>query len=153
MPYVSVVTNVPMNAAKTAAVLEAVTEAVAQGTGKGAKYVMASVLPGTPMRFTKGDGPCAYVEVKSLQMPSSQTPGLTHLLMEALAACAGIDGERVYIEYASGSLDMWGMGRPAGAKTMMMQKSLDAGAPPKRGDADAKAEKAKTSRSGSPRRQ
>ena len=125
MPYVSVVTNVPMDAVKTAAVTEAVIEAVARGTGKGAKYVMASVTAGTPMRFAGGGGPCAYVEVKSLRMPPSQTPGLTHLLMEALGTWAGIDGGRIYIEYASGSLDMWGMGRAAGATTMLMQKPLD----------------------------
>jgi len=85
-----------------------VTEAVARGTEKPAKYVMASVLPGTPMRFN-GDGPCAYVEVKSLGMPTSQTPELTRLLMDALKAAAGIGDGKTYIEYASGTRDMWGM--------------------------------------------
>ena len=109
MPYVSVVTNVPMDAAKTATVLEALTEAVARGTEKEAKYMMASVLPGTPMRFAGTDGPCAYVEVKSLGMPASQAPKLTSLLMEALSATAGIENGRIYIEYTSGARDMWGM--------------------------------------------
>jgi hypothetical protein len=49
------------------------------------------------------------VEVKSLGMPASQAPELTRLLMEAMRASAGIGDGRTYIEYASGTRDMWGM--------------------------------------------
>ncbi|MGD8630473.1 MAG: phenylpyruvate tautomerase MIF-related protein, partial [Gammaproteobacteria bacterium] len=52
--------------------------------------------------------PLAYLELKSIGLPESRTADLSRALCEMLADAAGIDPDRVYIEFTDAPRKMWG---------------------------------------------
>lgn len=108
MPYLSIQTNGVIADADKASLLKTASSLVAKSLGKPERYVMVAIEPQTPMTFGGSDAPCAYLELKSIGLSSSQTAGLSSELAALMNATAGISQDRVYIEFSDASGAFWG---------------------------------------------
>lgn len=108
MPYLNIQTNNELGAGKRAEVMSALSAAVAEQLGKSERYVMVALQSSAPMLFGGGDAPTAYVELKSIGLPGSETPHLARALCEVVHQELAIPPERVYIEFTDVARHMWG---------------------------------------------
>jgi len=80
----------------------------ASALSKPESYVMVNLSHGKPMMFAGSDAPLAYIELKSLGMPSHATSELSATLCGMLEKELGIAKGRVYIEFSGPERHMWG---------------------------------------------
>ena len=69
---------------------------------------MVALASPIPMSFAGSDAPTAYLELKSIGLPSSQTKQLSQALCELIDSELTISKDRVYIEFADAPRAMWG---------------------------------------------
>jgi phenylpyruvate tautomerase PptA (4-oxalocrotonate tautomerase family) len=81
---------------------------VATGLGKPEKYVMVTIAPMQPMVFAGSDAPCAYLELKSIGLPTNKTKDLSAALCQLVHDSTGIKADRIYIEFFDAPREMWG---------------------------------------------
>lgn len=108
MPYVSIQTNVTVNEDQTPVLLRKVSAAAAEMLGKPESYVMVALQAPVPMVFGGNDQPLAYLQLKSLGLPESSTPGFSRALCELIQSELDIPAERIYIEFSNPDRHMWG---------------------------------------------
>jgi len=108
MPYLLIRTNQTVGADAQQSLLKKASAVVAEALGKPERYVMVSLEADTPMLFAADDAPCAYLELKSIGLPSGQTPALSSALCKLLGGELSIPADRVYIEFADAPRHMWG---------------------------------------------
>jgi phenylpyruvate tautomerase PptA (4-oxalocrotonate tautomerase family) len=108
MPYLLIKTNVTPADGALAPLLRKASQLAAQALGKPEDYVMVALEHGCPMLFAGSDAPLAYVELKSIGLPKARTAELSALLSRLLHEELGITADRVYIEFASATGDLWG---------------------------------------------
>jgi len=108
MPYVKIQTNRALDPARRAALAGTVSAWTAEQLGKSEAYVMTNIQPDQFMTFAGDDGPCAYVELKSLGLNETQTTALSHGLCALLQQELDIDPARVYIEFSASPRPLWG---------------------------------------------
>lgn len=108
MPYLRIQTNQELGHHKKQELLQQASSAVATGLGKPEKYVMVSIAPMQPMVFAGSDAPCAYLELKSIGLPTNKTKDLSSALCQLIHDTTGIKANRVYIEFADAPREMWG---------------------------------------------
>lgn len=101
MPYVSVATNVPMDAGEAGRVARLVSQCAVQATGKDEQWVMARVEPGQALCYGGTDEPAAYVEFKNVGLDAGACASITDSLCALLSAQCGVPPERVYVEFKS----------------------------------------------------
>jgi len=111
MPYLKIQTNQQVSDASRQQFLAKSSAAVAQGLGKPERYVMVSFDPAVPMLFAGSDGPCAYLELKSIGLPEAKTGDLSQALCELAERELGVPADRVYIEFSDAPRRMWGWDR------------------------------------------
>jgi phenylpyruvate tautomerase len=111
MPYLKVQTNKPTDDSVRGALMTELSAAVASGLGKPERYVMVAIDPALPMVFAGTDEPCAYLELKSIGLPQSQTAALSESLCDIIGTALGITPDRIYIEFADAPRAMWGWNR------------------------------------------
>lgn len=108
MPTLLIRTNQNIDQAPQMALLGRCSQRIATALGKPEAYVMVSIEPGLAMLFAGSDAPCAYLELKSLNLPEETTPALSQTLCDLVGTALTIPGERIYIEFASPQPHMWG---------------------------------------------
>jgi phenylpyruvate tautomerase PptA (4-oxalocrotonate tautomerase family) len=108
MPYLKIQTNQPLDEAAQLALMKKASTTVAGLLGKPENYVMVSIQPAQAMLFAGSDGPLAYLELKSIGLPESETKSLSDSLCTLMAQELDIEKNRTYIEFANASRHMWG---------------------------------------------
>lgn len=108
MPYVKIQTNQNVPEAKAKSLLAKVSQVAAKQLGKPEKYVMVACQGGVPMLLGGSGDATAFVELKSIGLPSAKNKSLSKALCETIAAELSIPGDRVYIEFANAEGNMWG---------------------------------------------
>ena len=108
MPYLKIQTNQTVTPDQAQALITKASELVANELGKPEKYVMVALSPPVPMVFAGTDAPTAYLELKSIGLPSSRTGDLSQALCGLIENDLAISKNRVYIEFADAPRAMWG---------------------------------------------
>ncbi len=112
MPFLRLQTNLEIDEATGNALCRHLSIRIADWLGKPERYVMVAIEPRPrAMCFAGDDGPCAYLELKSLGLPDDRTGELSRLICETLEERLGIDASRVYIEFGSPPRHHWGWNR------------------------------------------
>ncbi len=106
MPLLHVKTNISLNDKRTLAT-QASAKA-AQLLGKPENYVMVIVDDSQTLIFAGSDQPAAYVELKSINLPESETAQLSSALCELISTQTKIEQARIYIEFSNAQRHMWG---------------------------------------------
>jgi phenylpyruvate tautomerase len=108
MPMLKIQTNIILadESKKTLAALASST--VAGILGKPERYVMVGIEENPSMLFGGSDAPLAYLELKSIGLPESQTSEFSARLAKLLEEQLGLPADRVYIEFADAPRNMWG---------------------------------------------
>jgi phenylpyruvate tautomerase PptA (4-oxalocrotonate tautomerase family) len=107
MPLLKIQTNVSLDDSQQQQLLTSASQQVAEALGKPERYVMVMIAPAAPMLFAGEDSPLAYLELKSIGLPESQTADLSAMLCQLMNGY-GIPPDRVYIEFADAPRKMWG---------------------------------------------
>jgi phenylpyruvate tautomerase len=108
MPTLLLKTNQNIDKPQQQALLGLCSQRIARALGKPEAYVMVCIETGLTMLFAGSDAPCAYLELKSINLPEETTPVLSQTLCELVGTALAIPGERIYIEFASPQPHMWG---------------------------------------------
>ena len=108
MPLLKIQTNQPVDAATQQALAVSASQTVADLLGKPERYVMVSVGHNPAMLFGGSDEPLAYLELKSIGLPGSQTADLSRSLCDLLKEKLDLPADRIYIEFSDAPRNMWG---------------------------------------------
>ena len=108
MPYLKIQTNEIITPELERKLLREASTLVSSELGKPEKYVMVNIEPTRPMLFAGTDAPTAYLELKSIGLPESNTKALSAALCKLINDCIGISADRIYIEFADAPRSMWG---------------------------------------------
>jgi len=108
MPYLKIQTNQTSTPDHAELLLGKASQLVATALGKPEQYVMVALAPPVPMLFAGSNAPTAYLELKSIGLPSSLTRDLSQALCSLIENELAISKERIYIEFADAPRPMWG---------------------------------------------
>ena len=108
MPYLKIQTNQELSASDQKALLEKASAIASRELGKPETYVMVTLDPPRPMLFAGTDDPTAYLELKSIGLPTDSTKNLSAALCNLISEELSINKDRVYIEFANAERNMWG---------------------------------------------
>jgi len=108
VPYLLIRTNQNIDAGQQTEVLTAASSCVAEQLGKPEQYVMVSLHQGQAMLFAGSGAPMAYLELKSIGLPESDTAQISKVLCQLINTRLGIDADRIYIEFSNAERHMWG---------------------------------------------
>jgi len=108
MPMLKIQTNATVSEDNKKALVTLASSAVAEMLGKPERYVMVSIEENPSMLFGGSDAPLAYLELKSIGLPESQTSEFSTRLSSLLEEQLGLKADRVYIEFADAARNMWG---------------------------------------------
>jgi len=108
MPMLKIQTNATVSEDNKKALATLASSAVAEMLGKPERYVMVSIEENPSMLFGGSDAPLAYLELKSIGLPESQTSEFSTRLSSLLEEQLGLKADRVYIEFADAARNMWG---------------------------------------------
>jgi len=106
MPLLHIRSNTTISDKKAVAL--AASKQTAQLLSKPENYVMVIVDDQQHLIFAGNDQPAAYLELKSINLPESQTTELSSALCDFISEQLGIDNSRVYIEFSNAQRHMWG---------------------------------------------
>lgn len=106
MPLVQVHTNTRIE--NKLELAQQVSKQAANILGKPESYVMVFVEDQQALVFAGSDDPAAYVELKSINLPESDTAQISSQLSEVLSQATAIDTSRIYIEFSNAQRHMWG---------------------------------------------
>lgn len=105
MPYLGIQTNVEVGDKDS--FLKDISALVAKELGKPERYVMVSV-ENKKMLFGGSGEACAFVELKSIGLPYSETAGLSRAICDFIKERLKISPDRVYINFVDVRGNMWG---------------------------------------------
>ncbi len=108
MPVLMIQTNATLNQAAKSGFLQQASSTVASMLGKPERYVMVILEHNPDMLFSGTDTPFAYLELKSIGLPSSRTGEFSAILSSLLREHLNIPADRIYIEFADAQRHMWG---------------------------------------------
>jgi len=108
VPYLKIQSNHSLSEQQIKELLRHASTTVAEQLGKPESYVMVVVEPPVPMLFAGNDAPVVFMELKSIGLTESQTPGLSDTLCKLAHETMGVDLDRVYIEFVDAPRKMWG---------------------------------------------
>ena len=108
MPYIKIQSAAPIEDQNKAALLKDASKQLAQLLGKPESYVMTAFTKAEAMTFAGDDGPCAFLEVKSIGLPTTATAALSKALCALVGQYLDVPQSRVYIEFADAPGAMWG---------------------------------------------
>ena len=108
MPYLKITTSKSIDAGHKHNLLKTASRMVASELGKPEQYMMVSVESPVQMLFAGTEEPCAFLELRAIELPESKTGKLSQLLCGLLESQTGIRRDRVYINFADIKPGMWG---------------------------------------------
>ncbi|MFZ4704133.1 MAG: phenylpyruvate tautomerase MIF-related protein, partial [Candidatus Methylumidiphilus sp.] len=101
-------TNQAISSEKSKALLVQASKKLANELGKPERYVMVELTSNPSMLFGGTDEPAAYLELKSIGLPTGQTKNLSKSLSSLLEEDLGIASSRIYIEFTDVKGNLWG---------------------------------------------
>lgn len=108
MPLLRIQTNQPLDADALRDLPRIASRCVGELLGKPERYVMVSLEHNPAMLFAGTDAPLAYLELKSIGLPAARTGEFSKGLCELVGQQLGIAQDRIYIEFANASGNLWG---------------------------------------------
>jgi len=108
MPYLQIQTNVDVKPEQQAILLANASLMVANALGKPESYVMVALQANTPMLFAGTEQPTAFLELKSIRLPTGSTAELSQKLCAFIENSLKIPKDRVYIEFMNAEASLWG---------------------------------------------
>ncbi|MEE9494403.1 MAG: phenylpyruvate tautomerase MIF-related protein [Gammaproteobacteria bacterium] len=81
---------------------------VSKALGKPESYVMVKYLHNSAMLFAGTNDPLAYLELKSIGLPETETGPLSKQLTTLVSELLNIPSDRVYIEFTGVARHLWG---------------------------------------------
>ncbi len=108
MPLLSIRTNVRLEAGEREKTLAEASRAVADMLGKPESYVMVYLEDDASLSFAGSREPAAWLELKSLGLPESETARFSQALCALAQERLGVAPSRTYIEFSSPARHMWG---------------------------------------------
>ena len=108
MPVLKIQTNVETESNIKEAFLDIASATVSRILHKPETYVMVILEYNSDMRFAGDDSPLAYLELKSIGLPSDHTRELSQALCQLITTHLAIQPNRIYIEFANAEHHMWG---------------------------------------------
>ncbi len=108
MPYFRVETNLKLDQEKKTSLLSQASRELSQELGKPERYVMVQLVSEAMLMFDGTMEPAAYVELKSIGLPETQTQPLAQSICGFLQQELDIPPDRVYIEFIDIPRKLWG---------------------------------------------
>ena len=105
MPYCGLQTNA--NIGDKESLAKKLSSLVANELGKPEMYVMVSVEE-RAMTFGGSTEKCAFVDLRSIGLTSSQTPKLSKAICDLLEKEIGVKADRTYVSFSDSQGYMWG---------------------------------------------
>ena len=105
MPYCSVQTNAKVN--EKSSLIKKLSSLVAKELGKPERYVMVS-LEEKKMLFGGSEDLCAFVDLRSIGLPESETKRLSKAIGDFLGEYLKIKADRIYVNFVNVKGSMWG---------------------------------------------
>ncbi|HEW97926.1 MAG: hypothetical protein DRR16_21510 [Candidatus Parabeggiatoa sp. nov. 3] len=81
---------------------------VANALGKPESYIMVALQANTPMVFAGTDQPTAFLELKSIRLPTASTTELSQKLCAFIENSLNIPKNRIYIVFMNAEASLWG---------------------------------------------
>ncbi len=106
MPFIQIQTN--KKGINTEVLLAKLSALVSEILGKPERFVMVQMKDAQNMLFGGTNDPLAYIELKSIGLPKSETKQISLALCTFMQKELQIDQARVYIEFADADRSMWG---------------------------------------------
>lgn len=108
MPYLLIKTNKEITQSERPGLLSTLSARASEWLGKSENFVMIALEQAQDMSFAGSSAPCAYLEFKSLGLPTEQATELSDKLCQTLHELLAIEPARIYIEFASPERSLWG---------------------------------------------
>lgn len=108
MPYIEIATNVDVDDNTARDLLSKASGLAGEMLGKPDKYVLARISPGQMLSHGASADPAALVTLKSIGLPKDKTGELSKKICAFLKAELGIEGDKVYIDFADLERSMFG---------------------------------------------
>ena len=106
MPLFTIKTNTIINDPEKLGL--SVSREVSAMLGKPESYVMVSIMPEQTLFFGGSHEPAAFIELKSLGLPETDTADFSNTLCQWINQQLNIDKDRIYIEFSNPQRHMWG---------------------------------------------
>lgn len=106
MPYLKIQTNKQVEHSEQ--IIKKASGIVAALLGKSEEYVMVALEPDFKMSFAGKEEPTAFLQLKSIGLPGSQTQKISLALCEFIEEELGVPGSRIYIEFTNVERSFWG---------------------------------------------
>jgi len=108
MPLVKLQTNLDLDSSTTQTLIKQTSSLTASLLSKPESYVMVIAETSCSMLFAGSNEPLCYIELKSIGLPENETPSISAALCQLVNDIAGINPERIYIEFTNAPRAMWG---------------------------------------------
>lgn len=108
MPVLKIQTNAEVSQTDRTTLLTEASSTLASTLGKPERYIMVMLESNGDMLFSGDDSPLAYLEIKSIGLPTERTAEFSEVLCGLLSEHLKIPADRVYIEFADAQRHMWG---------------------------------------------
>lgn len=108
MPLLRITTNRAVEEELLSELLKRASATVAEMLGKPERYVMVDLVYNPNMMFSGTTANLAYLELKSIGLPSDRTGDFSSLLCKLIQQQLHIPEDRVYIEFSSAERHLWG---------------------------------------------
>ncbi len=106
MPYLHIRTNQHVDDAQ--ALINKASALCASMLGKPESYVMVALEADCTMSFAGSSAPLAYLELKSLGLPTAQARHYSRQLCDFISEQLNVPASRIYIEFSAGDRALWG---------------------------------------------
>ncbi len=106
MPYLKIQTNKEI--AEKDMLMKEMTGILVNFLGKPEKFIMIAVEPLIEMSFGGTNEPTAFIELKSIGLPTDVTSELSEAICKLLNKHLGIPPDRIYIEFSDAPRNMFG---------------------------------------------
>jgi phenylpyruvate tautomerase len=108
MPFLRIHTNAVIDDPKRQALLKKASHCIAQALNKPEQYMMVSVETDRAMAFGGTTEPTAFLELKSIGLPTGKTGEFSRLLCELAESELGVAKQRIYINFTDVPASLWG---------------------------------------------
>lgn len=108
MPVLKIQTNKQLEPENRQDFLNHASSTVASMLGKPERYVMVLLELNNDMLFDASKAPLAYLELKSLGLPTDRTSEFSATLCALMEKDLQIPSDRVYIEFSNAERHLWG---------------------------------------------
>ena len=108
MPYLKIATSKTVDAETKRRFLTTASKAIAAELGKPEEYMMVSLEEAVPMVFGGTPEPSAFLELRGIGLPESQTGHLSQLLCQMVESQLGVRRNRIYINFVNVPPHLWG---------------------------------------------